>query len=263
MAATAQPDARPASRTASRADEPVERIAGGWRVVAAKEFADHVLSVRFYILLILLGLVAIASVYSTATALRGAADQVTANGVPALFLKLFTVQSPDSPIFAFYAFVAFLGPLLGIAFGFDAINGERADRTLPRLLAQPIHRDDVINGKFVAGLAAIGLVFAAITAIVAGLGLFEIGVVPSADEVARLLLWFVATIIYVGFWLAFAMLCSVALRRAATSALAAIALWIVLTLFASLLVGIVADVFAPVPDNATLDDQIAHVQVQQ
>ena len=30
--------------------------------------------------------------------------------------------------------------------------------TLPRLLSQPIHRDDVINGKFAAGLAVIAMV---------------------------------------------------------------------------------------------------------
>ncbi|TAM78649.1 MAG: ABC transporter permease [Chloroflexota bacterium] len=231
--------------------------------MAAKEFADHVLSARLLILLALLGLVAVGSVYSAATALRAAADQVTANQVPALFLKLFTIQSPSSPIFAFYAFIAFLGPLLGIAFGFDAINGERADRTLPRLLAQPIHRDDVINGKFVAGLSAIALVLGAITLIVAGVGLFELGVVPDADQVARLILWFVATIIYVGFWLAFAMLCSVVLRRAATSALASIGLWLVLTLFASLLVGVVAGAIAPLSANPTLTDQVANAELQQ
>lgn len=36
---------------------------------------------------------------------------------------------------------------------------------------------------------------------------------------------------YIGVWLAFAILCSVVLRRAATAALAAISAWIVLTLF--------------------------------
>ena len=67
---------------------------------------------------------------------------------------------------------------------------------------------------------------------------------------------------YLGFWLAFAMLCSVVVRRAATSALAAIALWIVLTIFAALLVGIVASYLAPVPANATVDQQIANTELQ-
>ena len=45
---------------------------------------------------------------------------------------------------AFHEFVGILGPLLGIAFGFDAINAERAQRTLPRLgvPADPPRRGD-------------------------------------------------------------------------------------------------------------------------
>ena len=71
-------------------------------------------------------------------------------------------------------------PLVGIAFGFDAINGERAQGTLPRLLSQPIHRDDVVNGKFAAGLAVIGLVLVAMLALISGYGLFRLGIVPTA-----------------------------------------------------------------------------------
>ena len=256
------PAAAPAPDEASRASAPADRqIGGGWRAVAAKEFADHVLSVRFYVLVILLGLAATGAVYSTASAIRGVASQ--ASGAPALFLSLFDLSAPNSQIPSFYVLIGFLGPLLGIAFGFDAVNGERAERTLPRLLAQPIHRDDVINGKFAAGLAAIGLVLGAITLIVAGIGLYELGIVPTADEVARLIVWLVVAVVYVGFWLAFAMLCSVAMRRAATSALVAISLWLVLTLFAYLLVGIVAGFLAPLPTNATIDQQVANAQLQQ
>ena len=58
----------------------------------------------------------------------------------------------------------------------DAINGERAQGTLPRLLSQPIHRDDVINGKFVAGLALIGLSVNAVMLVVAGIGLVRLGI---------------------------------------------------------------------------------------
>ena len=83
-----------------------------------------------------------------------------------VFPLLFTV-TPSTPargqqLPSFVQLVGFLGPMLGIAFGFNAINVERSDGTLPRLLAQPIHRDDVINGKFVAGLAVIALILAAV-----------------------------------------------------------------------------------------------------
>ena len=72
-----------------------------------------------------------------------------------LFLKLFTVSDGTLP--SFTVFVSFLGPLLGIALGFDAINSEQNKGTLSRILSQPIHRDYLINAKFVGALIVIGV----------------------------------------------------------------------------------------------------------
>ena len=232
-------------------DRPRARGAG-WRTVAAKEFADHLLSARFIVLMAILGLATVASIYAAAGGLRDAASEL--QGEPALFVRLFTL-APPSPganlpgIPPFFAFVGFLGPLLGIAFGFDAVNGERSEGTLPRLLAQPIHRDDVINGKFAAGLSVIGLILVGITLLVSGIALFRLGIVPSPEEILRIIVWLLVALVYVGFWLAFATLCSVVLRRAATSALVAISAWLVATLFAGLIVGLVANFLAPATDD--------------
>ena len=231
----------------------------GWRVVAAKEFGDGILSVRLFILILVLGLPAILAIHSTAAFVGNNAQSLT--GVPGLFVAMFAHQDPNSQVPSFVEMVALLGPLLGIAFGFDAINGERSDRTLPRLIAQPIHRDAVIIGKFVSGLALMGLVLGSVTLLASGIAFVSLGVTVGPDEVARLAAWFVVAVAYLGFWLAFAMLCSVVVRRAATSALAAIALWIVLTLFAALLVGIVANFLSPVPATATTDQQIANAEL--
>jgi len=251
---------RPRSAGPGRAGGAARMPGGGWRVIADKEFGDHVLSVRLFILIALMGLAAVAAVYSTTTFVRTNAQQ--AAGSTGLFVLLFSAQSPSSQIPAFATLVGLLGPLLGIAFGFDAINGERSERTLPRLVSQPIHRDDVINGKFAAGIAAIALVLSAIAVLVSGFAFFELGIVPGPDDVARVVAWVVVTVIYIGFWLAFAMLCSVVMRRAATSALTAISVWLVVTLFASLLTGIAADALSPVPANPTLDQQVANAQLQ-
>ncbi len=142
-----------------RLSAPPERdLRHGWKVVARKELADHVLSARFVVLLVVLGLAAVASVYSVANAIRDVAPDAT--GTADLFLLLFT-QNADPIPFPFYFFVGFLAPLLGIGFGFDAVNSERSQGTLPRLVSQPIHRDDVINGKFVAGLTVIAIMLTA------------------------------------------------------------------------------------------------------
>ena len=70
-----------------------------------------------------------------------------------------------------FATTATAGVPLGVAFAFDAINSERTDGTLPRLLSQPIYRDDVVNGKFVAGLAVITVVLVAVVVGASMLGL--------------------------------------------------------------------------------------------
>ena len=116
----------------------LHRRGPGWLVVMGKEMAEGLTSLRFTIVLALLALAAAAPVYAASGAIRDAAEG--ASGVAALFLALFTIGA--DPVPSFVALVGFVAPLLGIAFGFDAINGERAQGTLPRLLSQPIHRDD-------------------------------------------------------------------------------------------------------------------------
>ena len=215
----------------------------GWVVIAGKEFTDHILSGRFFALLLLLSLVAMGSVYTAAGALRDVAPQTA--GLEGMFLRLFTVSGDLVP-FSFLTFLGFLAPVLGIAFGFDSVNGERAQGTLPRLVAQPIHRDDVINGKFAAGLGVVGVTLTVITIIVGGLGIVLLGIVPTTTEVIRILIWLLAAIVFVGVWLALAVLCSVWMERASTSATVSIGIWLIVALFGSLLAQLAADVISPV-----------------
>ena len=243
------------------------RPRAGWRIVAAKELADDLLSVRLYILLLLVGVLGIAAVYAAAGTIREVAPGATED--PAIFLRLFTVAPERFSSFSFlelsfsyFGIIGLLGPLLGIAFGFDGVNNERAQGTLPRLVSQPIHRDDVINGKFAAGLAVIALNLLLLTAIVAGLGIFRLGLRPETLEVARLVAYLAVAIAYAGTWLAFALLCSVLLRRAATSALVSIAAWLVFTIFSSVLAGLLSDGIAPAGDDASFDQALRNARME-
>jgi ABC-2 type transport system permease protein len=229
MSATTQPT--PATK-ATKPDQATRQRSvprSGWAVVANKEFADHLLSIRFVVLLIILGLAVGIPFFLASEQLRNLASQ--ASGQPALFLALFQLGI-SVPVFqinvTILSFIALAAPLLGLAFAFDAVNGERAQGTLPRLLSQPIHRDDVINGKFAAGLAIISLVLAIVVAVTAALGIFRVGIVPAPQEILRIVIWLFVTILYVAFWLAFGLLLSVVTRRAATSALVGFGLWFLL-----------------------------------
>jgi ABC-2 type transport system permease protein len=238
-----------------------DHLGPGWPTIAAKEFADHVLSARFYVLLVVLGVAALIPLYFAAEQIRNAAAQVS--GARAVFLFLFTVGPPNISLLRVDQFVGIAAPLLGVAFAFDAINGERHEGTLPRLLSQPIHRDDVINGKFVAGLGVIALVLAAVLAIVAGFGLLRLGIVPAGAEVVRLLAWYVLTVLYVSLWLAFGMLLSVVIKRAATSALVGLGVWlfVAVPIFGQLIASIAGGLITPA--SGTANDILSAAAGQQ
>lgn len=223
----------------------------GWRVIAAKELGDHLLSIRFTVLLIVLGLASAIPLYFAADLIRSAAPQ--ASGQPAVFLALFTLGSQDYTFLRVDSFVGIVAPLLGLAFAFDAINGERSEGTLPRLLAQPIYRDDVVNGKFAAGLAVIGVVLLAIIGVIAGYGIFRLGIVPAPEEILRLAAWLLVTFIYVGLWLAFGLLLSVLFRRAATSALIGFGVWFLFTTFGPLILTLIGSAISPLTGSTTTE----------
>lgn len=230
------------TETVHKSDAVLPTQGGGWRVVASKEFADHIYSGRFVVLLGVLGIATAAAVFAASGGIREVAQQ--AEDVTALFLKLFTVTTDPVP-FPLIIFVSLLAPLLGIMFGFDSVNGERAQGTLPRLLAQPIHRDEVILGKFVAGISVIAVMLTALVMLVAGIGIFRLGVTPTLAEISRLIVWLVFAIVYVAFWQGLATLVSVRTNRAATSALIPVGIWLVLALFGTFIFSAVADVISP------------------
>lgn len=244
-------------RTETGGDNPKSKghfFAAGIGPVARKELGDHLGSLRFGILLVLIAVAAIAAMYAASGSIKAytSADY----SFPFAFLYLFTVSGENLP--SVMSFIVFLAPLLGIALGFDALNSERSQGTLSRLMSQPIHRDAVLHGKFLAGLGVVSLALAALVAIAVGIGIVLLGKPPSAEEIGRLIAFLVATVIYVGFWLALAQLFSVLFKQAATSALASIAVWLFFVVFASLIVGLITDAIAPAGENATYAELYRH-----
>jgi ABC-2 type transport system permease protein len=176
---------------------------------------------------------------------------------PFLFLKLFTTA--QDPLPAFVGFLAFLTPLVAIALGFDTVNGEFNRRTLSRILAQPIYRDALLLGKYLAGLATLAIVLTGIWLLVAGLGLIMLGVSPSGEEVARAIVFLVATIAYGGVWMGLAIVFSVVSRQPATAALASIATWLFFTVFWDIIAQILARSISPIQTGLP-DELIAQAQ---
>ncbi len=213
-----------------------------FRVIVRKEISDHFRSWRFIILVAIVALTCMGSMH-TALVNIGKAVKATDPEGAFFFLKLFTASDGTMP--SFFVFISFLGPLLGIGLGFDAINSEQNRGTLSRVLSQPIHRDDVINAKFVAALQVIAILFFALGYLVLGLGLVITGIVPTVEEFVRLNIFILLSILYIAFWLNLSLLFSVRFRQPATSALAGIAVWLFFTVFYPMIVNLVSKALEP------------------
>lgn len=208
-----------------------------WTGVAAvsfKEMADHFSSARIRILVALILLTAGGAVYAAIENIRATTSQD-----PFLFLRLFTVAR--NPVPSFVGFLGFLVPLIAIAIAFDSVNGEMNHRTISRVLSQPIYRDAFLLGKFLGGFATVAICLVALWLLVIGAGMLTLGLPPSGEEIARAVAFLVVAILYAGVWLALALVLSVSLRSATTSALAALAIWLVFAFFWSMLVPVLAN----------------------
>jgi ABC-2 type transport system permease protein len=208
--------------------------------VFLKELADHLSSARMRVLEWLVVLTAVAALYGAIASVRE-----TTQEDPFVLLKLFTGSQGRLP--SFVAILGFLIPLVAIGLGFDAVNGEHNRRTLSRILAQPIYRDALLAGKFLAGLATLAISLLCLWLVVVGLGVVMLGVPPSGEEVARSLVFLVFALAYAGVWLALAMLYSILFRSPATAALSALGTWLLLAVLWPMLAPAFAEVIAP-PD---------------
>lgn len=223
--------------------------------VYRKELSDHFSSNRFLILLGLIYIAGLSTTYVAVTNIREVASALDEH----VFLYLFTTGGGILP--SFITFISFFIPIIGIIFGFDAINSERNSGNLSRLLSQPIYRDSVINGKFLAGITTLAIIIASIVLIIAGIGLFSIGVPPGTEEILRIIFFIVICVFYGAFWMGLSILFSVVMNRTAASILTAIAIWIFIMFFLPIIANAVANAMAPV-DGAALTEQVRNYNIE-
>jgi ABC-2 type transport system permease protein len=228
------------------------------KTILRKELADHFSSNRFIILFALISMVSLVTAYMVGLNIRQELQGVAKPRF--VFLMLFT--SPGA-LFSLVQFVAFFGPLVGLILGFDTINRERNEGTLSKLLAQPIYRDAVINGKFLAGVVVISVMLVSIVLLITGLGLNLAGVIPGMEEAARILIYLLVSIVYISFWLGVAILFSILFRNIATSALAALAVWIFFSFFISLGASVLANAITPEAGEANPEAVFQRARIER
>ena len=227
----------------------------GLGAVVEREFNDNLRSVRMRLLQALVFVTGFAAAYAAI----GQIKEVVGED-PFVFLKIFTVSRESLP--SFLSFLGFLIPIVSITLGFDAVNGEFNRRTMSRILAQPIYRDALLVGKFLAGLATLSVFLVALWLFMMGLGLLLIGLPPSGEEIVRGVLFLISAIAYGGVWLAIAILFSIVFRSTATSALASLSLWLLFAMFWPMLSPWLAGIVSPA-DQYDMASQIAQVNTRE
>lgn len=230
----------------------------GIKTILKKELSDHFSSYRFMILFALIAMVSLITAYMVGLNLKQSLEGMAKPRF--VFLMLFT---STGAMISLVQFVAIFGPLIGLILGFDAINRERNEGTLSKMLSQPIYRDSVINGKFLAGVVTITIMMVSIILLITGLGLRMVGVVPGIEEVWRILIYLVISIVYISFWLGVAILFSILFRSIATSAFAALAFWIFFSFFLTMGANVVANSLVPDADRSNPQALIRHSQIQK
>jgi len=221
------------------------------RAIFWKELGDHFGKKRFNLML---GLVLVGVLWATFVD----TEAMVRSGTGSFYLDLFTTTL-GVPL-SLLSFLSFFGPIIGITLGFDSINCERTQGTLSRILSQPVYRDAVYNGKFLAGLFTLIMVVLSLGIAAVGVAMFRFGLPPSSDEVLRLIGFGFVTIGYLAFWLALSMTASIFLRNAVASALVSIGIWIGISFFIVFASSAIAD--RMVPDIEEIEDQARHTNIQ-
>jgi ABC-2 type transport system permease protein len=167
----------------------------GLRVIAAKEFNDHLRSRKFHLIFgIFLVIAVIGLIGGMVTYQEQLEDynraQSAVQDTDEFMEKSYYSWKPSmlSAFNEMSSLMTTIGVILGIAMGFDLVTREKESKSLKILLSHPVYRDEVINGKALGGIAAIALAMGVVLVISLAVMLL-FGIVPNFEETVRMFLF--------------------------------------------------------------------------
>jgi ABC-2 type transport system permease protein len=223
-------------------------------IIAKKEFSENLRSTRFIILFGLFLFMLLLSAYQGTQSYKdelenynemmGSGDvDMPKPSILTAFQQLLGTRMGTSGI-------TIIGAIIGIIIGFNAISGEREGGTLKFLLTQPLFRDTLINGKLLGFIILIFTVVAISSimtiAVVGGIT----GVFPGGDDAVRILVFNFMVFLYIMAFAVIGLFFSILLKTSVDALLAAIAVFIIVTLLISPIAQAVASFIAPVPSQS-------------
>jgi len=169
--------------------------------VARKEFADQITSRRFIIILALFLAISAIGIHIGIENYNTLLDSYNQ--------QLQYMQDSEAPyaswmpekpsimlVFsAMMSYMVSLGSVLAIATGFDLVSREKETRSLKTLLSHPVYRDEIINGKALGGIAALG--FAMVLALAISFAMLLIfSIVPTVEESLAILVFGAVSLLF-------------------------------------------------------------------
>lgn len=201
--------------------------------IARKEFLDLLFGRRFLLLLGILLAVSVVGLVGGIGEYREMLDdyndRLSAAGETVLGGAM---SEPPSVMLVFEHLAQQLGlvlGILGIATGFDLVAREKETRSLKQLLAAPIYRDQVINGKALGGMAALVLALAFAFAIALAV-LMIAGITPTGDELGRILLYGAGSLLLIASFFSCALAASALSEESGTALVTSLIVFTVLAL---------------------------------
>jgi len=204
--------------------------------VASKEFSDTVRSKRFAIFGLVMT-IPMATIYIPS--MGGA--------MPRRFLGMMGyILSGTLSTFA---------PVMGLALGCDAISGEREKGTLKLILSQPVYRDTVINGKFLAATSGLSLAILITSLMSVGASIIVIGVTPTAQEALRMALFLLFSILFTMTYYGISILLSTILKKTSQSVILSVVVWAIFAFVVPILASLIAFTIAPPYTGSATPDE--------
>ena len=127
-------------------------------------------------------------------------------------------------------YLEIIGAVIAIALGYLTVSRERANRTLPLIRSRPVASGELATGSL---LGAVGL-FATLVAVTAFVGVICVGIIGrdwiNATQALKLLLGYIAAIVYMGAFYCLGAIATARSRVAANGLMIALGIWLIVVL---------------------------------
>ncbi len=201
------------------------------KVIAQKEFTDHLKSPVFLSFTATFTLVVLAWSY-----VQGTEVEYTLN----------VLGSPDirRGFKGVAEVVGCFAPIIGIVLGFDAIVKEIKSSSMNVLLTHPVFRDNIIFGKILgSGLCILLVLFFSIN-LATGVMLMASGIPVTMQQIVRIEIFVLLTFFYSLIFLAISIMISTIAKKSNNSLLFNLIFWLVITVLLAKLVFTISYAFS-------------------